>query len=85
MKTLNENVLRRALGDKGFEEIYQQYCDARQNGRSATPPTAAHIRLANLVRKHGAKKAGEMAGVPTSTADYALSRVARWEWLNGKK
>lgn len=38
MKTLQANILKRALGDKGFKDLQEQYVNAKLTHRGTTPP-----------------------------------------------
>lgn len=77
--SLQTAILLRAIGDKGFESLYEQYKGARKS-REATPPNEKQIRLANLAVKFGMNKAASMAGVSAYKVDYALSRVGAWHY-----
>ena len=81
MKAIQVSILKRALGDKGFEDVYQQYCEARYSKRNSQPPTDKQIRLAELAKKVGPSKAARQVGAARSVVDYAISRVARYNYL----
>ena len=82
MKALQISILKRALGDKGFADLVEQYRNASDRRNRNEPPSAKHIHLASLGKKFGPKEAGRQAGVSPLSVDYAMNRVARYEWLN---
>lgn len=77
---LQSYILVRALGEKGFKDIYEQYKNARKNAHGE-PPSEKAVRLAGLVKKHGYKKASQMVGVDVVTAYSAVSSVSRYNFL----
>jgi hypothetical protein len=81
MRVLQVTILKRALGEKGVEEIVEQYKDAKLK-RGPKPPTEKQVRLANLGKKFGALMAAKKAGVSPQLVNYCIDRVGRWEWLN---
>lgn len=82
MTTLQVAILKRALGDKGFESLHEQYVAARHRGKVLTPPSASQMRLASLYKKVGRAEAAKQAGVDATKVDFAVSRVSRWNFLN---
>lgn len=82
MKIMQASILKRALGDKGFEELVEQYRGASLRNSKDGKPSENQIRLASLGKKLGAKEAAKKAGVSPFVVDYAMNRVARYEWLN---
>ena len=86
-KTLVAEIIIRAIGQKGFDSLYEQYKNARFNSgpnRDIQPPTSSQLRLASLVKKEGSYKvAAQKAGVDTKVVYQAVNRVSRWNYLKG--
>lgn len=85
LKTLQTSVLVRALGEKGYKSIEEQYIGARLRSKTTTRPTDKQIRLASLVKKVGYKDAAKQVGTDVSQAYSAVGRVSKWTWLTGEK
>jgi hypothetical protein len=82
MKIMQVSILKKALGDRGFESLVEQYRNVSMRRSRDEAPTASQIRLASLGKTLGAKEAARQAGVSPNKVDYAMNRVARYEWLN---
>lgn len=79
--SMQSKILLRALGEKGFESLLEQYRNAYQRMRRTTPPNSNQIRIASLVKKVGMRKASEQLDIPITKVDYAVSRVASYKYL----
>lgn len=77
--SLSTEILTRGLGEDGMKKLYETYQEHCKH-RHQIEPNPKDFKLANLVIKHGAKRAGEMVGVAAHFADYTLSKVSRWEY-----
>lgn len=78
---LQTDILLRALGEKGFESLYEQYHAAHKHTRQSTPPHANQIRIASLAKKVGIKEAATQLHIEVTVVDYAVRRVARYKYL----
>lgn len=81
MQTLQANILRRALGDKGFDSIIEQYKEARLRGRTVRKPSQNDQRIYQrfLALKSLRQTAEAFPGVTEAKVAGAITRVAAWQ------
>lgn len=82
--TFQNSILKRAFSEKEFESIVQSYHNAKLR-HTYRVPSDQMFKLAESAKKIGTIDTAKRYKVSKNTVDYAITRVARHQFWNGKK
>lgn len=79
-KSMQSSILKRALGDKGFDSVVEQYIEARKSQRELRKPSQNDLKIVGVLKQQRSiGRTAKSLGISTYKVFSAIGRVSAYK------